>query len=155
MTCVSLREGGTHLIQNYLIYVFFFLVDFVFLQCIYFFWLWEINRSWLSHEMVIVPTKERQEIWETSRLCVRTLKSSSVLQIAIIIIIMWLLTLKRRVAEGSSTHSSSKIPSAVSILFLVFSLRLIVLYIGSGVQRWKDQTMVSLVIHTQTQLQPL
>lgn len=45
------------------------------------------------------------------------------------------LTLNSRVAEGSSTHSNSRIPSATSILFLVLSLMFMVLSNGSRGQR--------------------
>lgn len=42
------------------------------------------------------------------------------------------LTLSRRAVDGTSTHSSSKTPSTVRIVFLVLSLRFIVFFIGSN-----------------------
>lgn len=42
------------------------------------------------------------------------------------------LTLARRVRDGTSTHSNSKTPSTVRIVFLVLSLRFIVFFIGSN-----------------------
>lgn len=51
-------------------------------------------------------------------------------------------TWKRRVAEGRSTHTSSKNPSNDKILFLVFSERLNVLWIWASVEI-RDQRSVS------------